>query len=318
MRILQYKSLNSGNDKMKVIDKLKEVAGFLKDCGIEPAEKEAEILLKHGLGIDTVEMYRDNTELREEQTVAIGEMVSRRTMREPLQYVLGYEEFLGLRIMLGQGVLIPRPETEFMAEQAIKTVNRYTLTVIRKNKEKDRFTIHDSRFTVLDLCTGSGCLALALAKEFPEAQVYGIDISEVAVGYAEKNAKINGIENAAFLTGNLFTPLNSEAPGQLFDFIISNPPYIRTDDIKSLQPEIREWEPLNAINGGPDGLDFYRKIIPAARRFLKKSGILMLELGAGCVNEVTDMMEYSGYTQIEVINDYAAIERIIQARWKKL
>ncbi len=303
---------------MKVIEKLKEVTRFLKDCGIEPAEKEAEILLKHGLGIDTVAMYRDNTELREEQTVAIGEMLNRRTMREPLQYVLGYEEFLGLRIILGQGVLIPRPETEFMAEQAIKTVNRYTLNVKRKNKEKDRFTIHDSRFTVLDLCTGSGCLALALAKEFPEAQVYGIDISEAAIGYAKKNAKINRIENVTFLTGHLFKPFSPEASGQLFDFIISNPPYIRTGDIKSLQPEIREWEPLNAIDGGPDGLDFYRKIIPAARHFLKDSGILMLELGVGCVNEVATVIKHSGYSQIKVINDYAGIERIIQARWKKL
>ncbi len=282
---------------MKAIDKLKEVTKFFNGSNIESAEKEAEFLIRHSSGINTVEMYRDNPALEEGQIDDISRLISRRALREPLQYIIGYVEFLSLRIAVGEGVLIPRPETEFMAEQAVK-----------------RFTIHGSRFTVLDLCTGSGCLALALAKEFPDSQIYGIDISDAAIGYAKKNAEINSTENAIFLRGDLFGPLSPEAPGQLFDFIISNPPYIRTNDIKSLQPEIREWEPLNALDGGPDGLNFYRKIIPQARHFLKDNGVLMLELGAGYMHEVTGMLEYAGYTQIEGIKDYTGIERIVIAQ----
>ncbi len=186
------------------------------------------------------------------------------------------------------------------------------------------------RTTVLDLCTGCGCLALALAKEFPEAEVYGTDISEPAIDYAKKNAEINGIKNVTFLTGSLFAPLEKlsnprpefeskavDCQPLTFDLIISNPPYIRTADIKDLQPEIKNWEPAASLDGGTDGLDFYRELIPSAGRFLKDEGLLMVETGAGQSHEVTDIMESSEYTQVESIQDYAGIERILLARWKR-
>ncbi len=157
-------------------------------------------------------------------------------------------------------------------------------------------------------------MAIALAKEFPNAQVYGTDISDIAINYARENASINKIENVSFFRGHLFNPINQN---QLIDFIISNPPYINTYDIKDLQPEIRDWEPINALDGGRDGFDYYREIIPTARKFLKEKGILMLELGAGCANDVADMIEHAGFSQIEIIYDYAGIERIIQAKWIK-
>lgn len=172
---------------------------------------------------------------------------------------------------------------------------------------------------ILDLCTGSGCLALALAKEFSDAQVCGIDISEIALGYARRNADSNGINNITFLQGNLFEPftklltLNSKLFS--FDLIISNPPYIRSDDIKNLQTEIKDWEPLNALDGGTDGLDFYRAIIPTARGFLKNSGILMIEIGIDCADAVKKMFEGAGYSGIELIKDYAGIERIVVGEW---
>jgi len=309
---------------MKAIDKFREVTKTLKGCGIEPAEKEAEILLRHGLNINAVEIYRDNPELSEEQIRTVEGMLKRRRRHEPLQYILGYEEFLGLKLMLGPGVLIPRPETEFMAEQAIKTVKRETLSVKRNSKNTKRQTpqsrlnssriTHHTSWSILDLCTGCGCLALALAKEFPNSEVYGTDISEIAIGYANKNAEINGIKNVTFLKGSFFQPVE-----KLFtaDLIISNPPYVRTSDIKNLQPEIKDWEPVNAIDGGTDGLAFYRKLIPEARRYLKGGGIIMLEIGAGQCSDVVDIIESSGYTQIEIIKDYAGIERIIHAQWKR-
>jgi release factor glutamine methyltransferase len=289
---------------MKALEKLNEVSKTLAPRGIEAAEKEAELLIRYGLNISPVDLYRDNPELNDKQILAIEEIVNRRSRREPLQYILGYTDFLGLKILVGHGVLIPRPETELMAEYAIKEITNYKLQITNRN----------SSLSILDLCTGSGCLALALAKEFPDAKFYGTDISRAAINYARKNGDINKIKNVSFFEGHLFEPVSSGTSEQLFDFIISNSPYIKTNDIKDLQPEIREWEPINALDGGQDGLDYYRRIIPAAQKFLKDNGILMLELGAGCANDVAGMCERTGYTQIETEKDLAGIERIITAR----
>ncbi|HLA49610.1 MAG TPA: peptide chain release factor N(5)-glutamine methyltransferase [Thermodesulfovibrionia bacterium] len=298
---------------MKAIEKLKEVAKLFESSGIEAAEKEAEMLVRHSFGLNTVEIYRDNPEPGEKQIKTLESMLSRRLKHEPIQYILGHVEFLGMKILVRHGVLIPRTETELMAEQAIKAVISYKLQVTSKNK--------DSSLSILDLCTGSGCLALALAREFPDFKVYGTDISEIAIKYAEENARLNCINNVTFLRGNLFEPIEklptSYLPFPTFDLIISNPPYIRTDDIKNLQPEIKEWEPVSALNGGVDGLDFYRVLIPSAGRFLKDNGIIMLELGFGQSSDVAGILELSGYTQIEIIKDYAGTERIIKARWKR-
>ena len=314
---------------MKAIEKLKEVAKLFESSGIEAAEKEAEMLVRHSFGLNTVEIYRDNPELSEEQIKTLESMLSRRLKHEPIQYILGHEEFLGMKILVRHGVLIPRTETELMAEQAIKAVISYKLQVTSKNKDSSLVTLHrmvqgvtrHSSLSILDLCTGSGCLALALAREFPDFKVYGTDISEIAIKYAEENARLNCINNVTFLRGNLFEPIEklptSYLPFPTFDLIISNPPYIRTDDIKNLQPEIKEWEPVSALNGGVDGLDFYRVLIPSAGRFLKDNGIIMLELGFGQSSDVAGILELSGYTQIEIIKDYAGTERIIKARWKR-
>ncbi len=302
---------------MKAIDKLREITKCFKSNGFESAEKEAETLVRQGIEITTVEIYRDNPELNKDQIRSVEDMLEKRLQHEPFQYIIGYEEFMGLKLMVGPGVLIPRPETEFMAEQAIKTLRSKGLDV-------RGFSPHTSRLTpirILDLCTGCGCLALALAKEFPDLQVYGTDISEVAIGYAKRNAGINRIKNAVFLKGSLFQPVEEMFAIDCFSFavdlIISNPPYIRTDDIKSLQPEVKDWEPVTAIDGGADGLDFYRELIPSARRYLKYDGLLMLELGTGQASSVADIIESSGYTQIQIIRDYAGIERIIKAKWRR-
>ena len=314
---------------MKAIEKLKEAAKLFESSGIEAAEKEAEMLVRHSFGLNTVEIYRDNPELSEEQIKTLESMLSRRLKHEPIQYILGHEEFLGMKILVRHGVLIPRTETELMAEQAIKAVTSYKLQVTSKNKDSSLVTLHrmvqgvtrHSSLSILDLCTGSGCLALALAREFPDFKVYGTDISEIAIKYAEENARLNCISNVTFLRGNLFEPIEKLPTSYFqlptFDLIISNPPYIRTDDIENLQPEIKEWEPVDALDGGRDGLDFYRMLIPSAGRFLKDNGIIMLELGFGQSSDVAGILELSGYTQIEIIKDYAGTERIIKARWKR-
>jgi release factor glutamine methyltransferase len=286
---------------MNALDKLKEARKLLGTSGIEDAVREAELIISHCLGIDRLTLYRDNPCIPKDTISRLNALLQRRIKREPLQYILGHMEFYGLKIRLGSGVLIPRPETELLAEEAIKII---------PNSE---FRI--PKFTFLDLCTGSGCLALALAREFPEAQVYGTDTSEIAIGYAKENAKLNGIKNVSFMKGSLFYPIKKNLKSQIsnlkFDLIISNPPYIRRNDIKSLQPEIKDWEPLEALDGGEDGLDYYRAIIPEARNYLKEGGCLMFELGNNQADAVRKMAVDAGFINISLIKDYAGIERIL-------
>ncbi len=302
---------------MKALERLREISNSLAPFGIEDADKEAEIIITQGLRSDLADILRDNPELTDDQTLMLEGMVSRREKREPLQYIIGYCDFLGLKILVGRGILIPRPETELMAEYAIKTVGSQRSAVSFQKKSEIRnpkSEITNSRLQILDLCTGSGCLALALARAFPEALVSGVDISETAINYAVRNADVNRIKNVSFLKGHLFEPVSRS---HKFDLIISNPPYIKKDDIKELQPEIKDWEPIDALDGGSDGLDYYREIIPSAGKFLHDNGILMLEMGAGYSGDISRMMEDAGYAEIEIRRDYAGIERIIQAKWTK-
>ncbi|MBI4850144.1 MAG: peptide chain release factor N(5)-glutamine methyltransferase [Nitrospirae bacterium] len=301
---------------MKALEKLKDISTALASSGIESPAKEAEIILRSALDMSLVSIYSNNPELTPEQLNRLDQIIIRRANREPLQYILGHVDFMGLKLFVGQGVLIPRPETELMAEIAIKKVRSQKSEV--RSEEKSRSTQHALRITILDLCTGSGCLALALAKEFPDAQVYGVDISETALSFARKNAGNNSIGNVTFLQGPLFDPVAEPVtrhPSPVtFDHIISNPPYIKTSDIKDLQPEIKDWEPLSALDGGEDGLNFYRKIISTGRQFLKDNGILMLELGEHQAQAVAQEFEQAGFKGIEIVKDYAGIKRIIHAR----
>jgi release factor glutamine methyltransferase len=283
------------------IGRVKVVKESLEKAGIEDAYREAELIVSHALGIDRATLYRDRQPVHEDVEAKIDEIVRRRITREPLQYILGFVDFVGLKIKVGHGVLIPRPETELLAEEAMKAIS---------NK--------NAKVNILDLCTGSGCLALALARAFPDAIVYGIDSEEIAINYAEENAKTNAIENVRLLKGSLFEPIEkhiaSTKDRPFFDLIVSNPPYIRRDDLKKLQPEIRDWEPLPALDGGEDGLDFYREIVPGARGYLRKQGVLLLELGIHQADAVKQMAEDAGFQDTSVRKDYAGIERILIAR----
>ncbi|MDI6889888.1 MAG: peptide chain release factor N(5)-glutamine methyltransferase [Thermodesulfovibrionales bacterium] len=287
---------------MRALEKLREATEFLKKCDIEDASREAEIIITHCLGTDRAAFFRDNPGIRENELGKIDEFLNRRSKREPLQYILGYVDFYGLKIKVGKGVLIPRPETELLVEEAINIISNFALNLIQGRI---------SNLKLLDLCTGSGCLALALAKEFPDAQVYGTDTSEIAIGYAKENAELNGIKNVKFLKGSLFEPV--EGLLGTFDLIVSNPPYIKRNDIKSLQPEVKDWEPIEALDGGEDGLDYCRAIIPEAKSYLKEGGCLILELGFDQADAVRKNAQDASFINISLIKDYAGIERIFVA-----
>ncbi len=278
-----------------MLDALKTSTEFLEKNGIEDACTDAEILALHAAALERIAAYTENPEISKEALAKIRRLLRRRAKGEPVQYIVGHIEFLGMKIHVGKGVLIPRPETELLAEEAVKTIGGVTQPL-----------------RILDLCTGSGCVALVLAKEFPDADVYGIDVSKTALRYAKKNAMESGIQNVSFLEGSLFSPLNR---GLFFDLIVSNPPYVRRSDIGGLQREIKEWEPLEALDGGEDGLDFYRRIFSEAGGYLKKEGNIIVEIGFGQAAEIIEITRKAGFSNIGIRKDYAGIERILKAEF---
>ena len=301
---------------MNALSKLRNAMEFLEKSGIDNAGREAELIISYCLNIDRVALYKDNPMISENIISKIDELLRRRAKREPLQYILGYTEFCGLKIKVGKGVLIPRPETELLVEEAVKVVRsqQFNPPLLTGNPPSPPFSKGGMGgfVSILDLCTGCGCIALALAREFPDAQVYGTDISEIAIRYAKENAKLNKIKNVAFIKGSLFKPVKKSL--NTFDLIVSNPPYIKRNDIKNLQIEIKDWEPVKALDGGEDGLDYYRAIIPEAKNYLKECGCLMFELGVSQANGVRKMAEDAGFINISLIKDYAGINRILIAK----
>jgi release factor glutamine methyltransferase len=293
---------------MYALDKVKGSAEYLTKFDIHDAYREAELIISHCLNISRIVLYKDNPQISESVDTEIEALLQRRSKREPLQYILGYTEFCGLKIKVGPGVLIPRPETELLVEEAIRKVTGCKLQVTSQNSS---FILHPSSLQILDLCTGSGCIALAIARAFPGIDIYGTDTSSKALGYALDNAKVNNIQNVMFLKGNLFESVGKDLT---FDLIISNPPYIKRSDMKNLQPEIKDWEPLNALDGGEDGLDYYRMIIPEARNYLKEKGYIMVEMGVSQADAIGRIAENAGFTDISLIKDYSGIERILTAK----
>ena len=249
---------------------------------------ESELLFTHVLGCDRVSLYlnKDNF-LTSNQAMLISSSLERRIKGEPLQYILGKTEFMGLEFRVNSQVLIPRPETEILVEAAIKYA---------KGKK------------ILDLGTGSGCIAVSVAKKSSAVDVTAVDISKDALDIAEDNAKLNGVK-VRFLEADFFKGLFTK-----YDLIISNPPYIPFDEIKSLQPELK-YEPFVALDGGRDGLESYKKIIKEAPDYLEDNGILMMEMGFNQRKYIEVI--FSGvkcFDIIEIIKDYNNIDRVIVAK----
>jgi release factor glutamine methyltransferase len=293
---------------MRALDGLREVSAILGGSGIEDPHREAEVIFTQCMEIEKVALYRDNPLLSSIQEEEIGRILERRGKREPLQYIIGHVDFLGLEIRVGPGVLIPRPETEIMAQEIMKIVDRQGSADRRQEPRGFGRTAVDEKMKVLDLCTGSGCLGLALARTFPAIDVCATDVSIKALGFAKDNARINKLRNITFLHGDLYEPVKD----MKFDIIVSNPPYIRGEDIRALQPEIRSWEPLEALDGGEDGLRFYREIVSGAPKYLREGGSVVMELAKGAAGDVLKMADEAGLRCVSLAKDYAGVERILR------
>ena len=287
---------------MTLAEAINNAATRFTAAGIGTPRLDAEVLLRHALNRDRAWLLAHIHDRLDEELHGIFEQaVERRAKREPLQYITGKQEFWGLEFVVSPEVLIPRPETELIIETVLNSLH-------------DR----DKACTLVDLCTGSGCIAVVLASELPMARVIATDKSPGALAVARENASSHDVlDRILFIEGDLTAPMESlDINGQV-DIIVSNPPYVRSSDYAALQPEVKDYEPALALFGGPEGTDVHQRIINAAARYLKSNGLLIMEMGIGQAETLANNLKEDGrYRSLEILRDLARIERVIAARRK--
>jgi release factor glutamine methyltransferase len=261
-------------------------------CG--NARRDAEILLLDQLGISPAQLLASpDRELTEEEKFFFWQNVHRRTAHEPVQYILGKQEFYGLDFHVTPAVLIPRPETEHLVEAVLQLLP------------------HDEPLEILDVGTGSGILAVTLAHHLPHAQITAVDISPEAIAVARRNAEAHHVaDRVRFVVSDLLSALDDVV--ERFDAVVSNPPYVAEADRVTLAPEVRDYEPAAALFAGETGLDIYCRLIPEARNALKQNGLLALEIGQGQRDAIADLL--SGWRDAGFVDDLQQIPRVALAR----
>ncbi|MCF0142369.1 MAG: peptide chain release factor N(5)-glutamine methyltransferase, partial [Parasporobacterium sp.] len=280
---------------------LKEVYDYgteqLKEAGIEYPSVDAFYLLEFAAGIDKTKYLRyKDYPVQEEYFNQYKELIEKRKTRIPYQYITGRADFGGLTFEVNESVLIPRLDTEVLLEQVLRLI--------------------PFQANVLDMCTGSGCLGIAIKRHRPDARVTLADISEDALKIAELNLKHNYLEAASKADSDLRvrvvkTDLFKKLTGEKYKIIVSNPPYVTEAEYETLAPEVKDHEPKLALTAGEDGLDIYRRLIKEAPRYLEKEGSLALEIGCSQAEAVTGLMESAGFTNIRVIKDLAGLDRVV-------
>lgn len=259
----------------------------LRRAGIEEAALDARLLLEEVCGTDRAALYaHGERELTWDEEAQYLEKISHRAERIPLQHILGRTEFMGLTFIVNSSVLCPRPDTEVLAEEVLKH-------------------LHDG-MRILDIGTGSGCILLSLLHYSNDCQGVGVDISGEALRIARTNAERLEEEQADFVMSSLFENVEGK-----FEMIVSNPPYIKSGDIAGLMPEVRDHEPRTALDGGEDGLLFYREITARAKDHLPGGGMLFYEIGYDQGEAVKHIMEDAGYREIEIIKDFSGLDRVV-------
>lgn len=266
---------------------------YLGRQGVDSPRLAGELLLAHALGLDRVQLYlRYQQPLTPAELAGFKELILRARRQEPIAYILGKKEFWGLELLVGPGVLIPRPETEHLVEEGLKRLQE----------------VAEPR--VLDLCTGSGAVALALAAERDELKAVAVDLSPQALDFARRNVAELGLEGRVELRrGHLFEPVAADG---FFHLVTANPPYVSEAEWPKLPPAVREFEPRQALVAGPLGLELAEQIIAGAPAHLRAGGWLLMELGQGQAARARELAARSGaYEEIQIINDLAGIERVL-------
>lgn len=262
----------------------------LQAAGIEDYGFEARVIIRHITGFDNKKiMLNYNMPLSAAAQSKLGEIIKRRVARCPLQYILGEWSFYGLNFKVGEGVLIPRPDTETVVDTALKLISE-------KAAPK-----------VLDLCAGSGAIGISIAANRPDSRVYLLEKYEKAANYLKENIKQNMVNNAQYISGDV---LKCDGAGQLYDLIVSNPPYIASADMKTLQPEVK-YEPEAALDGGEDGLMFYRAITENYKSAIAPGGSICFEVGINEAQSVREILRSAGFSGVETRKDLAGVDRVV-------
>jgi len=312
-----------------VLEAIQKSTEFLAKKGVESPRLQTELLLAHLLKLPRMKLYLNfERALTPAETDGLREFIKRRGQREPLQHITGSTSFCGLEIAVNRHALVPRPETELLAESGWNFLSTLNCT-------PNAFGAQPS--TALDFGTGTGCIAIALAAKCPSAKIVATDISPDALALAKANAARNNVaDRIEFMQSDGFAVLKDRwgerprepggntiadgSPGvspHQFDLIISNPPYIPSAEIATLQPEVRDFDPRSALDGGADGLDFYRKLAAEAKPFLKPGGKIMLEFGDGQADAIRKTFEAEKWIVEAVKEDYSHRARILIAQTNK-
>lgn len=288
----------AGGEVWTVMRLMRWSGEYLEGKGVERGRLDAEHLLAHALGVGRLQLYLEfDRPLERDELDRFRPLLKRRAQREPLQYILGRAAFRELDLHVDPRVLIPRPETEVLVEE-----------VLAWARSQGR-----GELSALDVGTGSGAIALSLLVEGPFAGVVAVDASEAALEVAEENVRASGLaERVELRRGSLFDAVGAS---ETFDVVVSNPPYVAEAELASLQPEVGEWEPREALLGGPDGLTVVRAIVTGAVGHVEAGGLLALEVGAGQAGPVTAQVESTGgYDEVRVRRDLSGRERVVLAR----
>lgn len=274
---------------MKYREAMQKGEKILQEAGIVDAKNDAWLLLAMVCKVDHTYYYMHmEEELMPEQQDEYHVVIRKRAEHVPLQYITGEQEFMGLTFKVNSNVLIPRQDTETLVEEALK--------VIRPGMK------------VLDMCTGSGCILISILKNVLNVEGVGCDISKQALIVAKENAKLNNVV-ATFERSDLFDHVT-----ETFDVIVSNPPYIRTEEIATLMPEVCQFEPINALDGKEDGLFFYRKMIAESSKYLNPNGVILFEIGYDQGQDVSLMLKEAGYKEVQIVKDLAQNDRVVIGR----
>jgi release factor glutamine methyltransferase len=276
------------------------ITEYFTGKGVDSPRLSAELLLSHVLALKRIELYTHfDTIAGKEQLDELHDLVRRAGQNEPIAYLIGKTEFYSLDIFVNSACLIPRPETELLVERAIEFL---------RPRSSAQF--------VLDLCTGSGCIAVAIAKNFPPAQIIATDISDTALKVALKNIeKYRLNDRIKLLCGDLFDPVVPQLDAEKFDLVVCNPPYVSSSEFESLEKNVRDYEPHVALLAGDDGLNIYRRIIEKTFDFLKPDGLLLMEIGYGQGKTLKALLEGAGcFAKIKIEKDFHNNDRIAVAK----
>ncbi|UCG50657.1 MAG: peptide chain release factor N(5)-glutamine methyltransferase [Candidatus Latescibacterota bacterium] len=295
-------------DSPDVLELLRRAESYLNKRGVPNARRNAEWMMSYTLGCRSQELYIDPHRLLDySQSEKFDRLVERRGAREPLQYILESTEFMSLPFRTLPGVFIPRPDTELLVERV-----EASLPPVVLSKKGSPLADEDS-LAILDLCCGTGVIVVSLVRRNPGVNGVAVDIDPTAADLTKANANLNGV-------GGRIRCVESEAReflknnSRLYDAIVCNPPYVRTGDIPRLPPEIRAHEPAMSLDGGPDGLDFYRKIIPLMIGAVRSRGIVAFEIGEAQGGPVAEMLRAASLIDVEIHKDYNGLDRVITGR----